>query len=89
MYFFSGKVYNYKINYLDGKYFITTKNKFNNLVELVEYYKKNPAGLICSLKHPIKKGLLDVKPMSPTEKPKLSLQNIDTIYSKLNLFRLT
>jgi hypothetical protein len=81
-YIISGKVYNYKINNQDGKYFITTKNKFNNLVELVEYYKKNPAGLICSLKHPAKKGLLDVKPTITSEKSKLCLENIDTIYSK-------
>jgi hypothetical protein len=46
-----------------------SQNKFGNLIDLVEYYKNNPAGLICSLKHPVKKSILDIKPTSSTEKP--------------------
>jgi hypothetical protein len=50
----SGKVYNYKINNSpDKKLFISQKHKFKDLVELVEFYKVNSAGLVCTLNaHP-------------------------------------
>ena len=44
-------MYNYKINNEDGKLFLSQKHKFNDLVELVEFYKKNSAGLISNLKY--------------------------------------
>jgi hypothetical protein len=40
----SGKVYNYKIYNQNGLFFITNKNKFDNLNDLIEFYKKNSAG---------------------------------------------
>ncbi len=44
---FSGKIYNYKINSEDSQLFITTKHKFTNLNDLIEFYKKNSAGKNC------------------------------------------
>ncbi len=49
----NGKIYNYKINSENDQLFITNKHKFDTLNELIEFYKKNSAGLICELKTPI------------------------------------
>lgn len=49
----SGKIYNYKINSENEHLFITNKHKFTSLNDLIEFYKKNSAGLICELKTPI------------------------------------
>jgi len=51
----NGKVYNYKINSEDNQLFLSQKHKFNDLVDLVEFYKKNSAGLISTLKYSIEK----------------------------------
>lgn len=45
----------------DFKYFIDLKNKFNNLGELVEFYQKNAAGLVCLLKSAAEKQFIDKK----------------------------
>lgn len=40
----SGKVYNYKISTSNDMLYITPKNKFISLSELVEFYKKHASG---------------------------------------------
>ena len=78
----------------EGKFFITTKNKFNNLIELIEYYKKNSAGLICNLKNPVKRNVLDKASFfdkssqneTSSSNSKVSLENLDSIYSSYPFF---
>lgn len=48
-------MYNYKINNEDDKLFLSQKHKFNDLIELVEFYKKNSAGLISNLKYALER----------------------------------
>jgi hypothetical protein len=40
----NGKIFNYKISNENDQLFITNKNKFTNLNDLIEFYKKNSAG---------------------------------------------
>lgn len=77
LFYISGKVYNYKINAEDNKLFLSQKHKFNDLIELIEFYKKNSAGLISNLKYPFCKK---------TDKRVFSTSN--EMYSKLIIYLL-
>ena len=76
---------------MNDKLFVDQKNKFNSLSELIEFYQKNPAGLIYVLKYAAEKNFIDIKSifssLSNVYSNNCCINKFD-LNSNLDLFRI-